>query len=89
MGHIVEIHPELTEYRERVLETVAQPDIIQEGDRGELLAICTFAPRVFLSQNLIVPFREEPQGRWIITAYPARRLSVRRRILWAKPEYSS
>jgi hypothetical protein len=36
--HIVNRHVEMVDQRERVLETVAEPDLIQQGDFGELLA---------------------------------------------------
>jgi len=32
--HIVHRHPEMDDQRERVLETVAEPDMIQQGDFG-------------------------------------------------------
>jgi hypothetical protein len=37
--HIVRRHPEMDNQRRRVLETVAEPDMIQQGDFGELLAV--------------------------------------------------
>lgn len=43
--HIVHRHPEMEGERERVLETVADPDLIQQGDLGELLAIRRYPGR--------------------------------------------
>jgi hypothetical protein len=37
--HIVHQYPEMSSQREKVLETLAGPDMIQDGDFGELLAI--------------------------------------------------
>jgi len=37
--HIVSRHGEMADQRERVLETVSEPGMIQEGDFGELLAL--------------------------------------------------
>lgn len=37
--HIVRRHSEMREQRERVLETVSEPDLIQRGDFAELLAV--------------------------------------------------
>jgi len=34
--HIVSRHPEMAEYRSKVLETIATPDYVQQGDFGEL-----------------------------------------------------
>jgi hypothetical protein len=38
-NHVVRRHPEMYDQRERVLETLREPDMIQQGDFGELLAI--------------------------------------------------
>jgi hypothetical protein len=38
-AHIIKQHPEMATQRERVLETVNAPEMIQAGDFGELLAI--------------------------------------------------
>jgi hypothetical protein len=37
--HIVRRHPEMKDQRERVLEALVEPDMIQEGDFSELLAV--------------------------------------------------
>ncbi len=38
-NHIVLRHPEIDGQKERMLETVTDPDLIQQGDFGELIAI--------------------------------------------------
>jgi hypothetical protein len=48
--HIMQRYPEMAEQRERVLETVTEPDLIQQGDYGELLAI-RFCPQTPLTGN--------------------------------------
>lgn len=48
--HIVHRHPEMNNQCERVLETVAEPDMIQQGDFGELLAV-RFYPETPLTRN--------------------------------------
>ncbi len=37
--HITHRHPEMSDQLERVLETIADPDAILDGDSGELLAV--------------------------------------------------
>jgi hypothetical protein len=37
--HIRNRHPEMRDQRHRVLETLVAPEMIQEGDFGELLAV--------------------------------------------------
>lgn len=38
-AHIVGGHPELEGQRDRVLETVAEPELMQEGDHGAVLGM--------------------------------------------------
>jgi hypothetical protein len=72
----------MSSQREQVLETVVEPDLIQEGDFGELLAI-RFYPRTPLtSKYIIVAYREvSPDDGFILTAYLASRLSSRRIVI--------
>ena len=37
--HIEARHPEMRDHKTQVLETIEEPDLIQEGDFGVLLAI--------------------------------------------------
>jgi len=50
--HIVRRHLEMDNQRELVLETLAEPDMIQLGDSGELLAI-RFYPDDLSDQSAI------------------------------------
>lgn len=56
--HIVTNHPELLTQRERVLETVAEPDVIQHGDFGELLAVRFYEHTPLTRTHLVVAYRE-------------------------------
>jgi hypothetical protein len=83
--HIVRRHPEMDDQREWVLETVTEPDMIQPGDYGELLAI-RFYPKTPLTRKfLVVAYREvSPDDGFILTAYLTNRPSPRRRVLWKR-----
>ena len=64
--HIIKGHPELKNYQNEVLETVAQPDEIYQGAQGELLAVRKITENKFL----IVVYREIGQENgFIITAF--------------------
>jgi hypothetical protein len=78
-------HPEMQGERDRVLETVSDPDLVQEGDSGECLAI-RFYHRTPLTQKfLVVVYREtSADDGFILTAYFARRPASRRAILWKR-----
>jgi hypothetical protein len=83
--HIMQRHPEMAEQRERVLETVTEPDLIQQGDYGELLAI-RFCPQTPLtSKYLVVVYREVNRNDgFILTAYFTSRPSGKRITLWKR-----
>ena len=83
--HILERHPELAGRREDVLETLARPDMIQQGDRGELLAIRTFGGAQAAAASLVVVYREiSLDDGFVVTAFTSRRPSRRRVTLWKR-----
>ena len=83
--HIVRRHPEMDDQRERVLETLVEPDMIQQGDFGELLAVRFYPETPLTSKFLVVAYREvSSEDGFILTAYLTRRPSVRRETIWKK-----
>lgn len=83
--HIVRRHPEMVDQRERVLETVAEPQWVQQGDYGALLAIRSYADTPFGDKHLVVIYREvgDDDG-FILTAYFTDRPSTKRVTLWKR-----
>ena len=82
-AHIIAQHPEMATQRERVLETIKQPEMIQVGDFGELLAVRLYPQTPLTRKYLIVAYRETAANDgFILTAYLTRRPSTRRTILW-------
>ena len=82
---IVTNHPEMDTQKERVLETVAEPDLIQEGDDGELLAVRFYEETPLTSKHLVVAYREtDTEDGFVVTAYLTRRLSTQRTLLWER-----
>lgn len=55
--HIVDRHPEMGSLHEEVLETLAGPDMIQEGDFGELLALKLYSGTPLGEKFLVVAYR--------------------------------
>ena len=81
--HIVLRHPEMDEQRERVLETLGKPDIIQRGDFGELLALRFFKQTPLTSKFLVVVYKEVSlEDGFILTAYCASRPAAGRQTIW-------
>lgn len=83
--HIGENHPEVAGMRSEILETVAGPDQIQEGDSGELLAIRSYDSTPLTSKFLVVPYREvSAEDGFILTAYLTSRPSSSRTVIWKR-----
>ena len=69
--------------KQRVLDTVQEPDFVQGGDYGELLAVRLWPETPLTTKYLIVPYREgSASDGHVLTAYLARRPSSRRRTTW-------
>jgi len=83
--HITARHVELADQQEQVLETVTAPDLILEGDIGELLAVRFYSSTPLTAKHLIVAYREAgPDDGFILTAYFTSRPSTRRNVLWRR-----
>jgi hypothetical protein len=83
--HIISHHPEMEEQSERILETLAEPDMIQKGDFGELLAIRFYPETPLTPKFLVVAYREVgPEDGFILTAYLTSRPSARRATIWKR-----
>lgn len=84
-GHIARRHPEMSEQRDRLLETVVEPDSILEGDEGILMAVRLYAETPLSQKFLVVPYREiSSDDGFILTAYLASQPSPNRRVLWKR-----
>ncbi len=83
--HIVGRHPEMESLRGNVVETISEPDLVQKGDFGELLAVRLYENTPLGEKYVIVAYREvgEEDG-FVLTAYLARRPSSRREIFWKR-----
>jgi len=83
--HVVYRHPDMGTQRERVLETLAEPDMIQEGDFGTLLAVRLYLDTPLTRKYLVVVYREtSSEDGFVLTAYLASQLSARRGTLWKR-----
>jgi hypothetical protein len=83
--HIVRRHPDMDSQREQVLETLAEPDMIQQGDFGELLAVRFYPETPLTEKFLVVAYREISRDNgFILTAYLTRRPSARRIVIWKR-----
>jgi len=82
--HIASRHPEMKDYRKQVLETLGDPDCVQQGDFGELLAVRMYGG-LNLGRHVVVVYRETgPDDGFVLTAYVTDRPSSRRTVLWKR-----
>jgi hypothetical protein len=71
--------------RERVLETLSEPDLIQKGDFGELLAVRLYPETSLGEKHVVAVYREvSAEDGFVMTAYLTRRPSARRETLWSR-----
>ena len=71
--------------KSKVLETIANPDIIQQGDYDELLAIKFFENTPLTEKYLVVIYKEiDKEDGFVITAYFTGKPLGRRTIIWKR-----
>jgi hypothetical protein len=66
--HIIENHDYMAGNRELVLETIADPDALGEGEGGEVLALRPYEQTNLTSKTAIMVYRNNPNG-FVITAW--------------------
>lgn len=85
MAHIARRHPEMAGQEEKILGTVAEPDLIQEGDAGSRIALKHYPTSPLTEKFCAVVYREPPeQSGFVITAYFCSRHAGARRVLWKR-----
>lgn len=86
-GHIERRHPEMAGVRERVLETVAEPDVVYQGDEGALLAVRRYPKTPLSAKFLVAVYRElSTADGFIVTAYFTNRPARDREVVWKRSE---
>ena len=81
--HIVSHHNEMAAYYFEVLEIVAGPERIFEGNEGELIAVKEHSPGKYF---VVIYMEINGEDGFVITAFLTRRIKQieRRRMLWQK-----
>jgi hypothetical protein len=83
--HILRRHPEMVNQKDRVLETLSDPDLIQQGDLDTLLAIRFYAKSPLTRKHLVVVYKElNRTDGFVLTAYYTSAPSQRRVIVWKR-----
>ena len=82
-NHIKYRHPEMDELQKQVLETLSEPEMIQQGDYGDLLSIRFYSRTPLTHKYLVVVYREVIiNDGFILTAYLTNQTSARRITIW-------
>ena len=69
--------------KDQVLETISNPDLIQNGDFGELIAVKFYQNTPLTSKYLVTIYKEIAKtDGFVITAYYASKPSERRKKVW-------
>ncbi|MBI3392792.1 MAG: hypothetical protein HY039_06340 [Nitrospirae bacterium] len=83
--HISLRHPEMLGQKEKVVETIADPDMILLGDFSEVLAVRFYPETPLTRKHLIVAYKEaSDEDGFVITAYFTNAPSKRRVIIWKR-----
>jgi hypothetical protein len=69
--HIIERHSILANNQRFVLDTLANPTRILDGNNGALMAVRELEP----GRWLVVVYREDNEDGFVITAFPTRRIN--------------
>jgi len=81
--HIERRHPEMEGQKEKVAETISNPDLIQKGDFGEWLAVKLYPSTPLTRKHLIAVYKEVSNGDgFLLTAYFTSAPSKRRQTIW-------
>ena len=82
-SHIIKRHPEMEGQKDKVLETIKKPELIQQGDFGEFIAIRYYRTTPLTSKYLVVIYKEvRSLDGFIITSYFSNKPSERREVVW-------
>lgn len=86
-AHVIEAHDYMAGNMDKVLETIAEPERILEGERGEMLALRPYAATNITRKTAVVVYRDEADGFLITTFFTSRPDKVERgkRLIWQKP----
>lgn len=83
--HIIQRHPEVKPYLDQVIKTVEKPDLLIQGELGEIKALKFYESLHVGSKYMVVPYSEKGSEGFIITAYFTSSLDrVRGKIVWRR-----
>jgi hypothetical protein len=83
LAHIEARHIEMRGEEQRILETAAEPDFVQQGDADTLIAIRHYEKTPLTQKYCSVVYRElDEEDGFVLTAYFTSRPAAWRKIVW-------
>ncbi|MBI3815506.1 MAG: hypothetical protein HY279_13705 [Nitrospinae bacterium] len=85
-SHIVESHDYMAGNQDLVFETLENPDIIVSGEKTELVAIKYYEKTSISEKHIIVIYKEQGNGGFVITAFMTSKPEkiMRKGVIWKK-----
>lgn len=81
--HIILRHPEMSVEKDKVIETLSNPDLVQKGDYATLIALKFYAQTPLTSKYLVVVYKEISKiDGFVLTAYFTNKPAKWREVLW-------
>jgi hypothetical protein len=83
--HITKRHSEMENQKEKISETISNPEFILVGDFGEFLAGRFYHETPLTNKYLIVAYKEiSAHDGYVLTAYFSNEPSQRRKVIWKR-----
>jgi hypothetical protein len=83
--HITHRHPEMIDQKDKVVDTIANPDLILSGDFGEMIAVRFYPETPLTRKYLIAAYKElSAQDGFLLTSYFTNAVRKKRRVLWKR-----
>lgn len=84
--HISTGHPEVADLYYEILQAIAEPQTVYDGDENELIAV---RPVAGLNKFIVVVYRQiKPDDGFVITAFVTKKLNYlsKKKVVWQLPK---
>ena len=85
-AHVIESHDYMSGNMDKVLETLAEPDRVVQGNQGESLALREYESTNITHKTAVIVYRDESDG-FLITAFftsPPDKVEREKAVIWRK-----
>jgi len=84
--HIVESHDYMAGNQDIIFETLESPDVIEKGEKGELIALKYYAKTSISEKHAVVIYKEQEENGFVITAFMTSKPEsiIQKGVVWKK-----